>query len=78
MINPAWTGVLHEGDEIAVAGPRTAARRGLKRVWGMTCGVGFLAARGSIYVVVLPFTLLASLTGVALYAAQALVGGNRG
>jgi len=78
MINPALTGVLHEGSDLAVPGPKAAARRGLKRAWGVTCGVGFLAARGSIYLVVVPFTLLASLTGVALYAAQALVGGHRG
>jgi hypothetical protein len=80
MINPTWTGVLHDGSESvrALPEPVTATRRGLKRAWGVVCGVGFLAARGSIYLLVLPFTVLASLTGVALYAVQALAGGDRG
>lgn len=80
MINPAWTGVLHDGSESATESPRpaAAARRGLKRAWGVVCGVSFLAARGSMYLLVLPFTVLASLTGVVLYAFQALAGGDRG
>jgi hypothetical protein len=80
MINPTWTGVLHDGSE-SVRGlpePLSPTRRALKRAWGVVCGVSFLTARGSIYLVVLPFTLLASLTGVALYVVQALAGGDRG
>jgi hypothetical protein len=50
----------------------------LKRAWGVVCGVGFLATRGAIYLLVLPFTVLAGVTGVALYAVQALAGGDRG
>jgi hypothetical protein len=79
MINPTWTGVLHEGESVtALPGPAPAARRGLKRAWGVVCGVSFLAARGSVYLLVVPFTVLASLTGVALCAVQALAGGDRG
>jgi hypothetical protein len=80
MINPTWTGVLNDGSETVAALPEpvTATRRGLRRAWGLVCGVSFLAARGSIYLVVLPFTMLVSLAGVALYAVQALAGGDRG
>jgi hypothetical protein len=80
MMNSTWTGVLHHGSESARALPEpvTATRRALKRTWGVVCGVSFIAARSSIYLLVLPFTVLASLTGVALYALQALAGGDRG
>jgi hypothetical protein len=80
MINPTWTGVLHDGSESvrALPEPLTATRRGLKRAWGVLCGVSFLAARGSIYLLVLPFTALVSLTGVVLYAFQACASGDRG
>ena len=80
MINPTWTGVMHAGSErvTPLPEPGTATRRGLRRAWGVACGVGFFAARGSIYLLLLPFMVLASLTGVVLYAVQALVGGARG
>ena len=80
MINPTWTGVLNDGSDSvrAVPQPVSATRRGLKRAWGVVCGVSFLTMRGSIYLRVLPFTLLAGLTGVALYAVQAIAGGDRG
>jgi hypothetical protein len=80
MINPTWTGVLHAGEEgvATLPGPATATRRGLRRTWGVLCGVSFLAARGSVYLLVLPVTVLASVAGVALYALQALSGGHRG
>jgi len=80
MINPTWTGVLHAGSESVAPLPEAvgATRRGLQRAWGVVCGAGFLAARGSIYLLLLPFMVLASLTGIVLYAAQALVGGDRG
>jgi hypothetical protein len=80
MINPTWTGVLHDGSESVgtLPEPFTATRRGVKGAWGVVCGVSFLAARGSLYLLVLPFMVLVSLTGVALYAVQALAGGDRG
>ncbi|HVN44324.1 MAG TPA: hypothetical protein VMT66_03655 [Steroidobacteraceae bacterium] len=79
MINPTWTGVLNEAQSApALPGPGPVLSRALKRAWGVACGVSFIAARGSIYLLVLPFTVLASLTGVALYAVQTLTGGHRG
>jgi hypothetical protein len=80
MNNPTWTGVLHATSESLAPLPEavTATRRGLRRAWGVICGVSFLAARGSIYLLLLPFTVIVSLTGVVLYAARPLVGGDRG
>jgi hypothetical protein len=80
MINPTWTGVLHAGEQpvAALPAPATAARRASRRIWGLLCGVSFMTARGSVYLVVLPLTLLASVAGVALYGLQALCGGHRG
>jgi len=52
--------------------------RGLKRVWGVVCGLTFLATRGSIYLLVLPFTAIACVTGMALCGLQALTGAHRG
>jgi hypothetical protein len=80
MMNPTWTGVLHDGSESvsALPEPVTAARRAVKRVWGVVCGASFLAARGSLYLLVLPFTVLVSLAGIALYAFHAGAGGDHG
>lgn len=53
--------------------PSGLAARALRRAWAALCGATFVATRVSIYLLVLPLAALASLTGIALYAAQALV-----
>jgi hypothetical protein len=58
--------------------PAPAAVGRLKRAWGVLCGATFVATRASIYLLVLPFVALVSLSGVALYAVQALIGPPRG
>jgi hypothetical protein len=79
MNNPTWTGVLHpDSADFTSASPTSAVRRAPKRVWGVICGLSFLVARGSIYLLVLPFAVLVTLSGLALYAVQAVGGGSRG
>jgi hypothetical protein len=53
--------------------PAGFASRALRRTWGVMCGATFVATRVSIYLLVLPLAALASLSGIALYAVQALV-----
>ncbi len=52
--------------------------RALRRAWGVLCGATFVATRASIYLLVLPFVAIVSLSGIALYAVQALIGPPRG
>jgi hypothetical protein len=79
MNNVTWTGVLHASrDTHDPALPASVARSGLRRVWGALCGATFVATRASIYLLVVPFTVIACAAGIALYAVQALAGGHRG
>ena len=53
--------------------------RGLPaRMWGMVCGAAFVAARASLYLLVVPVTLVACLAGIGLYGVKVLLGGDRG
>ena len=77
MNNPTWTGVLPAGNaDFTPASPIGAARRAMRRTWGVICGVSFIATRASIYVLVGLFTAIVCVAGVALYTAQALAGGH--
>jgi hypothetical protein len=58
--------------------PAGIPSRALRRAWGTLRGATFVATRASIYLLVLPFAALVSLTGMALYAVQALIGPPRG
>jgi hypothetical protein len=58
--------------------PTRVGSRSVRRAWGALCGATFFATRASIYLLVLPFAALVSLTGVVVYAAQALIGPPRG
>lgn len=79
MNNATWTGVLHATrDNCGPASSAGAARGGLRRAWGALCGATFIATRASIYLLVVPFTVLICAAGIALYAVQALAGGHRG
>jgi hypothetical protein len=81
MNDRTWTGVLGAGDDRFVPDTKAqpgAAQRGLRGVWGVVCGAAFLAARTSVYLLVLPLTAIVCLAGVALYGAQALLGNARG
>jgi hypothetical protein len=79
MNNSTWTGVLPAGTDSGVpASPASAARSSLRRAWGALCGATFVATRASIYLLVIPFTVVVCAAGIALYTAQALTGGHRG
>ena len=55
-----------------------AGWRPLKRAWGVLCGTTFVSARAALYLLVLPLTAIACLTGIALYGVQSLFGVHRG
>jgi hypothetical protein len=79
MNNPTWTGVLPAGNSaFAPASLLGGARRAVQRAWGMVCGVSFITTRASIYLLVGVFTAIVCVAGVAMYALQALAGGQRG
>jgi hypothetical protein len=83
MTNGSYIGALRavnvEFEAAAGAHERTGGwSRGVRRVWGVLCGAGFMVARASIYLVVLPLAAVACLTGMALYGANVVSGGRHG
>ncbi len=66
----------HTGFEAADA--TSAWKRATGRAWGVLCGVAFLGARASVYLIAVACAALACVAGVALYGLQAALGGRHG
>jgi|HubBroStandDraft_1064217.scaffolds.fasta_scaffold00140_33 hypothetical protein len=81
MTNSGFAGAV-VGAEFASSdqAPATAGtvRRAMRALWGAVCGCAFLVTRASIYVIALPVTAFACLTGIALYGLHAVARGHRG